>query len=111
MRGGRLEVFSGQGLDGGRRDRKERRREQAVAIYAAAALDEGLSDLLHAVIITPPALSVISLQIETASLEETKPEVAPTLCLWARFTPYVLICCHAHSYSLFLQQQLIKRTA
>ncbi|KAK5935327.1 hypothetical protein CgunFtcFv8_020696 [Champsocephalus gunnari] len=58
MRGGRLEVFSGRGLEEKRGDvetEKRRGGEHAAGISASAALDVGLSNLLNSQHHTPTA--------------------------------------------------------
>lgn len=114
MRGGRLEVFSGRGLEEKRGDvetEKRRGGEHAAGISASAALDVGLSNLLNSQHHTPTARTDSPSQKwqREQSLERTILEVTPTLCFWACFTPDIVIFFHADNNSLFLQQQLIKK--
>lgn len=89
MRGGRLEVFNGQGLEEKRGDvetGKRRRISLSVGISASAILDVGLSRLLNS-----PSSHLrwfpFTKGTKGGSLERTILEVTPTLCFWACFTP------------------------
>ncbi len=113
MRGGRLEVFSGRGLEEKRGDAEtEKRRggERAVGISASAALDAGLPHLLNSHH-TPTALADFPSQKwqRERALKGQYQRALPHCVSELVLHQTLLICCHADNYSLFLQQQLIKR--